>query len=264
MRLTDSFEVGLGVALQTSTAAALSHTCRPRRGAGSAQGRLRKLSVVAYVPRGHVEGSRAPPGPDGRTQKHRMLAGESHNPGDPEIVDARIAARRLLRKLNYELDYADVEGRQQVLRELLGAASWRHPPWIEPPFHCNYGFNLSIGKFFYCNFGRTILDETRVEIGDRVLMGPHMKIFAGGHHTDPQARQGTEGTLLVKPVKVCNDAWLGGGCIILPGVTVGEGAAVAGGALVTKDVEPYTVVSGNPARVIKRLRPGEDRGAPPI
>ncbi|KAL4426140.1 hypothetical protein ABPG77_007422 [Micractinium sp. CCAP 211/92] len=228
------------------------------------RGRLSKVSVVAYVPRGHVEGARAKPGLDGRTQKQRMTAGESYNPADPELVDARIAARRLLRRLNYDLDYADVQGRQQALKKLLGKASWRHPPWIEPPFLCNYGFNLSVGKHFYANFGCSILDDTQVEIGDRVLMGPHVKIFSAGHDTDPEARQGTEGTLVVKPVKICSDVWLGGGCIILPGVTVGEGATVAGGAVVTKDVEPYTVVGGNPARVIKRLRPGEERGAPPI
>lgn len=68
------------------------------------------------------------------------------------------------------------QGRQAVLRELLGSARWKQPPWIEPPFHINYGFNLFVGKHFYANFGCTILDETRVEIGDRVLMGPNVKV----------------------------------------------------------------------------------------
>ena len=125
---------------------------------------------------------------------------------------------------------------------------------------------------------------------------PDEQIYAGGHHVDPVARAGTEGTLLVKPVKVrgcsglsrcscrplvracrhsppsclqphpqiSNSVWLGGGCIILPGATVGDGATVAAGAVVTKDVPAYTLVAGNPARVIKRLRPGEARDEPPL
>lgn len=73
-----------------------------------------------------------------------------------------------------------VQGREAVLRELLGVAKWKHPPWIEPPFHINYGFNLSVGKHFYANFGCTILDETRVEVGDSVLMGPNVKVGWAG------------------------------------------------------------------------------------
>ncbi|PSC71458.1 Maltose O-acetyltransferase [Micractinium conductrix] len=193
-----------------------------------------------------------------------MLAGEDYDPFDPELVDARITARRLLRKFNDELDYADVEGRVEVLKQLVGRANWKKPPWIEPPFNVNYGFNLTVGDFFYCNFGCTILDETKVEIGHRVLVGPNVKIYAGGHHVDPAVRSGRGSSLIVRPVKIGNDVWLGGGCLILPGVTVGDGATVAGGAVVTKDVEPNTLVGGNPARLIRRLEPGEPRDKPPI
>lgn len=154
-----------------------------------------------------------------------------------------------------------MQGREAVLKQLLGGANWKQPPWIEPPFHVseaghqrllvaadqrgcamalparshllpypqvNYGVNLKVGKRFYANAGCTILDDTLVQIGDRVLMGPNVKVYTAGHHVEPVARSGREGSLLVKPVKA-RGAVAGGGGV---GGDRVAGCAVAGWRLV--------------------------------
>lgn len=115
------------------------------------------------------------------------------------------------------------------------------------------GYNLSVGKDFYCNFACALLDGGRITIGDRVLFGPNVHVYTPTHPLDPAERNGLEGPEMTKPVTIGNDVWVAGGVIILPGVTIGDGCTVGAGSVVTRDVEPYTVVAGNPAKVIKRL-----------
>ncbi|KAI7845610.1 hypothetical protein COHA_000896 [Chlorella ohadii] len=213
------------------------------------------------IPPGHKPGSRAAVPEGEMSHKQRLLAGLPYNAEDPELTDDRIAARKLLHKFNVTLEYDDVEGRKEVLRKLLGSFDEEHPPFIEPPFFCDFGYNIHLGKGFYCNFNCVMLDCGPVRIGDRVLLGPNVQLYPVGHHVDPAERAGVAGLEHAKPITIGNDCWLGGGCIVMPGITIGEGSTVAAGAVVTKDVPPYTVVAGNPARVIKRLRPGEEREA---
>ena len=115
------------------------------------------------------------------------------------------------------------------------------------------GYNISVGKDFYCNFACAMLDGNKITIGDRVLLGPNVHLYCPLHPLDPAERNGLEGPEMCKPITIGNDVWLAGGVIILPGVTVGNGSTVGAGSVVTKDVEPYTVVAGNPARVIRKL-----------
>ncbi len=105
----------------------------------------------------------------------------------------------------------------------------------------------------YINFGATILDCNRVTIGSRVLFGPNVSLYAATHPTDPAVRRGTEGPEYALPITIEDDVWLGGNVVVLPGVTVGRGSTVGAGSVVTRDVEPLTVVAGNPARLIRRL-----------
>ena len=117
---------------------------------------------------------------------------------------------------------------------------------IEAPFHCPYGINIHIGANAFLNFGCVILDTSTVRIGARTLLGPGVQIYCADHHHDADKRR--EGLERALPVTISDDVWIGGNAIILPGVTIGDGALIAAGAIVTKDVAPNARVAGVPAR----------------
>ncbi|MBY4891562.1 sugar O-acetyltransferase [Rhodobacteraceae bacterium N5(2021)] len=119
---------------------------------------------------------------------------------------------------------------------------------MEAPFHCAYGHNIALGRNVYLNAGCVILDTGPVSIGDGAMLGPAVQIYCADHHRDVTKRAaGMERAL---PVTLGRDVWVGGGAIILPGVTVGDGAIIGAGAVVTQDVAAGTTVVGNPARAI--------------
>lgn len=120
---------------------------------------------------------------------------------------------------------------------------------VRLPIHSDYGRNLKIGEGVFINGGATFTDLGGIEIGDRVLIGPNVTITSVNHPIDPANRRGLE----LKPVKICQNAWLAANATVLPGVTVGENAVVAAGAVVTKDVPANSVVAGVPAKVIKMI-----------
>jgi maltose O-acetyltransferase len=190
------------------------------------------------------------------TEKEKMLAGQPYDANDPQLWEDRVSCRRLLRRFNHELDYDDNHARQLLLSEILGSSPLSNsedPPFFEPPFYCDYGYNITVGKNFYCNFNCVFLDCNKITIGDRVLFGPNVQIYTVNHEIDPVLRNGTRGPETAAPVVIKDDCWIGGGAIIMAGVTISEGSTVAAGAVVIKDVERYTVVGGNPAKVIKTL-----------
>ena len=115
---------------------------------------------------------------------------------------------------------------------------------------CIYGINIYIGDDVFINFNPTLQDCTKIEIGNRVLIGPNVGIYTGGHSMEPNNRW-FDYTL--KPVYIKDDVWICANAIILPGVTIGEGSIVAAGAVVNKDVPPFTLVGGNPARKIREI-----------
>ncbi|MBX4896227.1 sugar O-acetyltransferase [Rhizobium bangladeshense] len=120
--------------------------------------------------------------------------------------------------------------------------------FIEAPFHCSYGINITLGKRVYFNAGCTILDSGSVTIGDRTMFGPGVQIYCAEHHKDLALR--SAGIEIARPVTIGSDVWIGGGAIILGGVTIGDGAIVGAGAVVTKNVPAGATVVGNPARPI--------------
>jgi acetyltransferase-like isoleucine patch superfamily enzyme len=142
-----------------------------------------------------------------------------------------------------------------MLKEILGHVADDNP-FIEPPFAIDYGCNISIGRGFYSNFNLTILDCGLVTIGDRVLFGPNVSIFAATHETEVQSRR--DGVEFARPVTIGDDCWIGGHVVILPGVNIGKGVTIAAGSVVTKDVEDWSVAMGTPARVVKKVKALED------
>lgn len=120
---------------------------------------------------------------------------------------------------------------------------------IETPFTCEFGSNIHIGKLVFINYNCLILDNHEVRIGDFTLFGPCVQIYTGNHSLDPERRR----EIICKPVNIGSKVWIGGNVTILAGVTIGDGVTVAAGSVVTKDIEPYSVAAGIPARVIKKL-----------
>uniref|UniRef100_A0A7S1XA11 Maltose/galactoside acetyltransferase domain-containing protein n=1 Tax=Compsopogon caeruleus TaxID=31354 RepID=A0A7S1XA11_9RHOD len=127
-----------------------------------------------------------------------------------------------------------------------------------PPFRCDYGFNIRLGDSVYMNFDVVILDCALVTIGDHVLFGPGVHVYAATHPVEPPLRRrGYHDRELACPVSIGNNVWLGGRSVILPGVTIGDYAVIGAGAVVTRDVPAYAVVAGNPAKVIRVMQEEE-------
>ena len=136
-----------------------------------------------------------------------------------------------------------------ILERLLG-----YTPaglWIEPPFYCDYGTNIAVGRNVYMNFNCVILDVAPVTIGDNVMMGPAVQIYTASHPL--RAAERTAGREFARPVAVGADVWIGGAAVINPGVRIGRGAVIGSGSVVTRDIPESVLAAGNPCRVIRRI-----------
>lgn len=181
-----------------------------------------------------------------RTEKEKMLAGESYNCLDPDLEAERQKAKEVLRL--YNVTEAEPE-RQSILRKLLGQIGQNSV--IEPPFYCAYGKNIHIGDYVFLNVLCVILDCNEVHIGHHVMIGPNVQIYCAAHHLEAETR--IQGMEVAKSIVIEDNVWLGGGAILLPGVKIGRNAVVGAGAVVSRDVPADTVVAGNPARVIRKI-----------
>lgn len=177
------------------------------------------------------------------TEKQKMLAGELYWPGDPELQADQIAANAWMARYNAALATSAPE-RRAVLRELLGSVG--EGAVVRPPFHCDYGYNIHLGSDVFLNFNCVILDVAEVRIGVGAQIGPAVQIYAADHPRGAEERR--SGLEFGRPVLIGENVWIGGGAIILPGVTIGNDAVVGAGSVVTRDVAAGTTVVGNPAR----------------
>ncbi|WP_062514577.1 maltose acetyltransferase domain-containing protein [Halobacillus sp. KGW1] len=183
-----------------------------------------------------------------KSEKEKMIAGEFYDPTDRELLEGRRRSRRLVRRLN-DIEEEDEAARAEVLKELFGSTG--EQLYVESTFRCDYGYNIHVGEDFYANFDCTILDGGKVTIGDQCMFAPGVHIYTNTHPTDAGER--TSGIEFTKPVTIGNRVWIGGRAVINPGVTIGDDAVIASGAVVVKDVPDNVVVGGNPARIIKKL-----------
>ena len=177
-----------------------------------------------------------------------MIAGQMYDPLDPQLMDERHQARLLFQAIN-QMDEDQKPARNELFHQLLGTVG--KELWIEPPFYCDYGYNITGGDNLFMNFDCCILDVCPVTFGDRVMLGPGVHIYTASHPLEAKAR--SSGVEFGKPVHIGSDVWLGGGAIICPGVTIGNGVVVGAGAVVTKDVPDNVFVGGNPARIIRQI-----------
>lgn len=175
-----------------------------------------------------------------------MLSGELYDAYDPELAEERRIARELMRLYNTSTESDDREG---ILRRLLGHVG--EGVIIEPPFYCDYGTHIYLGNRVYMNFGCVILDSNEVRIGDNVMFGPYVQIYTAHHPI--RASERIKGPELAHPIRIGNNVWLGGGTIVLPGVTIGDDTTIGAGSVVTNDIPPGVVAVGNPCRVKREI-----------
>lgn len=180
-----------------------------------------------------------------RSEREKMLAGALYDPLDPELAAARVRARDLCQDLNATRERDETE-RRRILIELFGAGGAE--VWMQPPFFCDYGSNIFLGKRVFFNFNCVVLDVCAVRIGDFTLFGPSVQIYTATHPLEAELRRTRE---FAKPVTIGSDVWVGGAAIILPGVTIGDRCVIGAGSVVTRDIPDDVFAAGNPCRVIR-------------
>ena len=184
-----------------------------------------------------------------QTEKEKMLAGELYNALDPVLTEDRLQARLLLKAIN-DLKESDTDQRQELLKQLMPNA--HESLWIQPPFYCDYGYNMILGEKVYFNFNCVVLDVAEVTIGHRTLIGPNVQIYTATHPLDYEER--ASGLESAKPISIGEDVWIGGSTVICPGVKIGDRSVIGAGSVVTRDIPNDVVAAGNPCRVIRQLR----------
>jgi maltose O-acetyltransferase len=177
-----------------------------------------------------------------------MLSGRPYLPFVPELTELRLRAKKLCHRYNASFEAGE---REALLAELLGGTDG--PADIEPPFFCDYGFNIVAGAKLYMNHGCVLLDCNGIQLGDGVMLGPAVHIYTVNHPLDPGARRA--GYEYTAPVRIGSNVWIGGGAIICPDVTIGDNTVVGAGSVVTKSLPANVLAVGNPCRVLRPLEP---------
>jgi len=180
-----------------------------------------------------------------RSEKQKMLSGELYWAGDPEIQVDAAATNAWLTRFNASLTASPAERRALLMERL---AQVGEGAVIRPPFFCDYGFNIRLGANVFLNFDCVILDVVEVTIGEGTQIGPAVQIYTADHPRDMELRQSS--LEFGRPVRIGRNVWIGGGAIILPGVTIGNDAVIGAGSVVTRDVAEGATVAGNPARSV--------------
>ena len=180
-----------------------------------------------------------------KSEKEKMLTGELYDASDPLLKQERQKARSLTHRLNVT-EYGNESAYKQILSTLLPNAAT--DLYIEPPFFCDYGYNIYTGEKVFFNFNCVLLDVMPIRIGSNVLFGPNVQIYTAAHPLDAIERR--KGPEFAKPISIGDDCWIVGGAIISPGVAIGNRCIVGAGAVVTKDLPADTIGLGNPAKPV--------------
>ncbi|KAF2204751.1 hypothetical protein GQ43DRAFT_428675 [Delitschia confertaspora ATCC 74209] len=215
------------------------------------------------LPPGHPPPHHAPPLPKPqKSEKEKMLNGEYYLMFSNQLIDEREQCKAALYRFNSSSNPAlgiSREERKRHFRTIIEAPWTRHREQsagslgkdvhVDAPFTCEYGYNIHVGDNVVIQSNCTILDSCRVSIGNNTIIGPNVSIFSNTVSTDPNRRNGGKGTAIAKPIEICDNVFIGGNVTILPGIKVGKGATIGAGSVVTRNVPPHVVVSGNPATV---------------
>ncbi|HIS63086.1 MAG TPA: sugar O-acetyltransferase [Candidatus Scybalomonas excrementigallinarum] len=183
------------------------------------------------------------------TEKEKAKKGMLYNNNyDKELIKERIDCQKKCQKYNM-IPVDAIEERRRLIRDIIGEIGTGF--CIEQPFHCDYGYNIQIGKNFYSNYNLVILDEAKVIIGDYVFIAPDCGIYTAGHPINVQQRN--EGLEYARSVVIGNNVWIGGGVKIMPGVMIGDNSVIGSGSVVTKDIPSGVIAAGNPCKVIREI-----------
>lgn len=183
------------------------------------------------------------------TEKDKMLRGEIYDANyDPQLIEERMKCKIMCRKYN-DLMPDRLEERKALLKTLLGHTGENF--YIEQPFYCDYGYNISVGDNFYSNVNLVILDGAKVTFGDNVFIAPDCGFHTAGHPLDVARRN--KGLEYARPITVGNNVWIGAGVHVLPGVTIGDNCVIGAGSVVNRDIPANSLAVGNPCRVIRSL-----------
>ena len=172
---------------------------------------------------------------------------------DAVMAEMSMNCRKTLQKLNF-MDRSDLSGIRQVVKELLGTSD---NAVINPPFYCDYGSHIHVGKNFFANYNCTIIDVAKVIIGDNCQMAPNVAIYTAGHPVHPDTRN--TAYEYGKEVRIGDNVWIGGNTVICPGVTIGDCCVIGAGSVVTKDIPSWTIAAGNPCRAIREITDADRR-----
>jgi maltose O-acetyltransferase len=187
-----------------------------------------------------------------KTEKEKMLAGELYDALDLQLSEERLKARLLIKALNDSREDQAAE-RSHILKELIPHAG--EGLWLQPPFYCDYGYNIKVGDKVFFNFNCVVLDVAPVTIGSRTLFGPNVQIYTATHPMDHRER--ASGLEFARPITIGEDVWVGGSAVICPGVRIGDRSVIGAGSVVTKDIPADVFAAGNPCKVIRPLTSGE-------
>ena len=177
-----------------------------------------------------------------------MVSGREYDATHPYLLERLNATKDRIWEYN-KMRPSMLKERNELLRGLLGKSDG--DTFINQPFYCDYGSNISLGRRFFANFNFTVLDEALVTIGDDCFIGPNVSIYTACHSTDPVERNSRREW--AKPVTIGDNVWIGGSVTILPGVTIGSNVTIGAGSVVVKDIPDGCVAVGNPCRVVKFL-----------
>ena len=172
---------------------------------------------------------------------------------DETVADEMLRCRRILQKLNF-MDRSDSDGIAAVVKELLGASDGAV---INPPFYCDYGSHIRVGKNFFANYNCTIIDVATVTIGDFCQMAPNVAIYTAGHPVYPTTRNSAYE--YGKAVTIGDNVWIGGNTVICPGVRIGDDVVIGAGSVVTRDIPARCIAVGNPCRVLRKITEADRR-----
>lgn len=166
---------------------------------------------------------------------------------DEAVMKQQAECRKILQRLN-TLDCSDFDRISEIVKELLGKSE---KAYINPPFYCDYGKHIEVGKNFYANYNCTILDVAKVKIGDNCMFAPNVSIFTAGHPVHPVSRN----TMYEYGIEITigDNVWIGGNTVVLPGVNIGSNTVIGAGSVVTKDIPDWVIAAGNPCKAIRKI-----------
>ncbi len=181
------------------------------------------------------------------TSRERREKGMLFLADDADWVEMK-QARRLTQELN-TVDRADFDAIRGIVNRLFGKSD--ETTFVNPPFYCDYGFNIEVGRNCFINFGGVFLDNVKIKLGDNCMLGPGVSLYTAGHALHPDSRK--FGYEYGMPVTIGDDVWVGGHTIVCPGVTIGSNVVIGAGSVVTRDIPDWSFAAGNPCRVIRKI-----------